>query len=59
MWRVSLAPPPSARPPRAALATLAALAALSLLGGVCRASNPIVPRVGMADPHVLVFNGSF
>jgi hypothetical protein len=60
MSRVARAPPLTARPPRAALAALfAALAALALLGGVCRASNPIVPRVGMADPHVHVFNGTF
>jgi len=33
--------------------------ALALLLGASRARNPIVERVGMADPHVHVFNDTF
>lgn len=36
----------------------AALAALAVLS-CARAANPIVPNVGMADPHIHLFNGVF
>lgn len=32
---------------------------LALLCAFCEGSNPVVPDVGMADPHVHVFNGKF
>ena len=45
------APSASASAPAAALAAAAA-AALALVVPLARAANPLVPNVGMADPHV-------
>jgi len=34
-----------------------ALFVLSMTGGFVQAGNPLVPDVGMADPHIRIFNG--
>jgi len=33
--------------------------ACALLAGYAMGANPVVPNVGMADPHVHFFNGRF
>jgi arabinoxylan arabinofuranohydrolase len=44
---------------RQSLAAAAAAAAAATTLSLCEGANPVVPNVGMADPHVHVFNGSF
>jgi hypothetical protein len=36
-----------------------AVAVLTLICAVVNASNPVVPNVGMADPHVHFWDGMF